>query len=84
MQDKILQKIFKQEGLDPKEYVFQSKRGPEVVNNLIDESTGFSSDEIYSHTGTFVKIDDKLRELFKKSGLPTYRKGGIVNAIQSL
>ena len=67
-----------------KNHLIKLKMIFDSVNNLIDESTGFSSDEIYSHTGTFVKIDDKLREIFRKSGLPTYRKGGIVNAIQSL
>ena len=81
---KILQKIFKQEGLDPKEYVFQSKRGPDVINDRIYDLTDTPPDDVYFHTGTFVKIDDKLREIFRKSGLPTYRKGGIVNAIQSL
>jgi hypothetical protein len=81
---KILQKIFKQEGLDPKEYVFQTKNGPDIVTERIYDLTDTAPNDVYSHTGTFVKIDDKLREIFRKNGLPTYRKGGIVNAKQSL
>jgi hypothetical protein len=81
---KILQKIFKQEGLDPKEYVFQTKNGPDIVTERIYDLTDTAPNDVYSHTGTFVKIDDKLRKIFRKNGLPTYRKGGIVNAKQSL
>ena len=73
-----LKKIFKQEGLDPKEYIFQVSNVGQVATD-----TG-SRVQLHGLTGTFVKIDDKLREIFRKSGLPTYRKGGIVNAIQSL
>tara|TARA_R100000231_G_scaffold44536_1_gene38574 strand:- start:906 stop:2990 length:2085 start_codon:yes stop_codon:yes gene_type:complete len=80
---KILQRIFKQEGLNPREYVFQVKKAPQAIEEIL-ENNGYNADKEFAHTGTFVKIDDKLRELFKKSGLPTYRKGGIVNAIQSL
>ena len=73
-----LKKIFKQEGLDPNEYIFQISDVGQIATDTGD------SRQIHALTGTFVKIDDKLREIFRKSGLPTYRKGGIVNAIQSL
>ena len=73
-----LKKIFKQEGLDPNEYIFQISD----VGQIATDSG--SRNQLHALTGTFVKIDDKLREIFRKSGLPTYRKGGIVNAIQSL
>ncbi len=68
-----LKKIFKQEGLDPNEYIFQISDVGQIATDTGD------SRQMHSLTGTFVKIDDKLREIFKKSGLPTYKKGGIVN-----
>ena len=73
-----LKKILKQEGLDPKEYIFQVSDVGQVATDSGNRN------QLHALTGTFVKIDDKLREIFRKSGLPTYRKGGIVNAIQSL
>ena len=65
----MLTRIFKDLGLDPKEYILKVPKPP--------RTDAFATVDLF-HEGNFVKIDDKLREIFAKSGIPSYRNGGLV------
>lgn len=65
----MLTRIFKDLGLDPKEYILKVPKPP--------RTDAFPTIDLF-HEGNFVKIDDKLREIFARSGIPSYRNGGLV------
>ena len=77
-----INKIIKELGENPKDYVLSNKTPQDVVDkegrnlwkDLPDES-----DEFFKFEGTYVKIDDKIRALVKEKGIDAFKDGGPVS-----
>ena len=77
-----INKIIKELGENPKDYVLTNKTPQDVVDNKgrnLWKDLPDQSDEFFKFEGTYVKIDDKIRALVKEKGIDAFKDGGPVS-----